>query len=133
MINNCYKGISLETELDIDGFLEDLEKIQKQVDYACSRAINDAAFKLQKDTVERIENENTMRSKWHKPRNKLGVHVKKSNKRNLEATISVDAPFANDMEEGRVLKSSSSTGRRVVKGATKANAVFGAASDAGLF
>jgi hypothetical protein len=80
------------------------EKLPGDVRFATSRAINDIAVEVQKETVNHVlPDKFTLRSKgapWFKPGNRFGFNAKFSSKDNLQATVGSQADWLKLQEEG---------------------------------
>lgn len=86
--------------------LTDLEK--RQIPFAESRAVNALAYKIQRDTIDRLLPQRfTLRSDWWKPGKKTGVNYFPSHKSqfpNIFARVNTLAPFMELQETGGTKK-----------------------------
>jgi len=79
-------------------YMDDVQK--KQVPYATSRAMNDAAVDGQNALVEKIPTIFQNRKKWWLKQQPTGIKVRFSKKTDLKASIYTNAYFAEIQEKG---------------------------------
>jgi len=93
MITLNFRGIS-ET-------LNTLKNVQKQVNYASSKALNNLAKNVQRmEITDELPHSLKLRSQWFKPGTKYGVNIKFSSKTNLVAVVGSQANWLNLVERG---------------------------------
>src|SRR5687768_11594569 len=92
-----------------------LAKVQKQLKFATSQALNDTAKDVQRFTVgSLLPSKFTLRAKgnpWQAPGTKLGFNLKFANRDNLTAVIGSQADWLDEQEQG---------GRKTVTGGHRA-------------
>lgn len=85
---------------EVTRYLKDVQR--RQVPFATSRAMNDAAIEAQKAQQAAIPTLFNNRKKWWLKQQPTGIKVKFSNKADLHAAVYSDAYFAEIQEEGGV-------------------------------
>jgi hypothetical protein len=80
---------------------------QRHVPFVMSRTVNALAYKIQRDTIDRLLTEKFMlRTDWWRPGRKTGVNYFPSNKRQtpIKATVNTLARFMERQETGGIKK-----------------------------
>lgn len=92
-------------EKGIDALISKLTDLEKnQIPFAESRAVNALAYKVQRDTIDRVlPSQFTLRNDWWRPGRKTGVNYFPSNKKqfpNIFAKVNTLARFMEMQETG---------------------------------
>jgi len=90
---------------DTPKVLDSMRRIQKQIPFAVSQAINATALDVQKFEYEKqLPSKLTLRNQWAKPRSKFGVNVLRFARKDAHiAEVGSRAPWLASHEEGATL------------------------------
>ena len=93
----------IELHVDAKAVNASLKRMEKDVKWATTDALNAMAKEIQDYQVKKnFPRAFTLRSKWYKPNNRLGVKVRRAGTNTLQSVVYSRAPWLALQEEGGV-------------------------------
>jgi hypothetical protein len=92
----------VSVSVKVEGGLEQVLSVGKQIEFAAARALTEAAKQGQAASIRAVEGTFTTRSKWYQPGNRFGVRVTAARKGSLEASVHTAADWLALHETGGV-------------------------------